>query len=145
MTSYLIKKDSNTNEIVYMEYDLEGYKFTPSLRNDAYLQVNHVVVIKPSLIEKVLALKFEKIFKKLAYRVFIFREDEDSDDDANLILGEIVRMQEILLNKYNKFLSKEKEMKYLKKLEYLEKEMKYKKLLLLEMIKNKEEKVARRK
>ena len=27
--SYLIKKSQKTNEIIYLNYDLKGYKFTP--------------------------------------------------------------------------------------------------------------------
>ena len=41
MSSYLIKKDSTTGEIIYMEYDLEGYKFRPKNNGEKhYIKVN---------------------------------------------------------------------------------------------------------
>ena len=129
MASYLIKKNDTTNEIVYMEYELEGYDFTPKSKSEAYLKVDHVSIINPSMIEKLLALKFDKTFKKLASVVIkIIEEEGDSDSDVAIALDEISRMKSLLAKKYNKFLSKEKAQQFLLKLDYLERELRYKEL-----------------
>ena len=80
MSSYLIKKDQKSGEIVYMEYDLEGYKFKP--RNDVnqpYVNVKSVTIYKPEMIDHLLSKKFEKKFDKLSQIIlkFLYQEDED--------------------------------------------------------------------
>ena len=60
MASYLIKKNKNNNEIVYMSYDFDGYNFKPKNKNDR-LTVNNVMIVKPAMIEKILYIKFNKL------------------------------------------------------------------------------------
>ena len=127
MASYLIKKDEKTNKIVYMEYEIKGYDFTPKSKKDSYIKINQVTIVNPSLIEKTLHMKFKKSFKKVASNALrVIENEESTSDDAMLCLNEIKRLAGILMNKYDKHLKKEITKEYLTKLLILEQELKMK-------------------
>lgn len=128
--NYLIKKNAKTNEIIYLDLKDEGYTFSPKLNSDSYLNVSKVVVINPSMIDKILTVKFNALFKKIAYKTFKVVEDDDATDtDASLVLDEVIRLRSIVLHKYQKFLSKEKQEMFLQKIRYLENELRVKILM----------------
>ena len=62
MSSYLIKRAKENNEITYMSYDFEGYNFKPKNNNKNYLNVNNIMIVKPDMISKILHIKFNKIY-----------------------------------------------------------------------------------
>ncbi len=129
--NYLIKKNAKTNEIIYFDYNLDGYTFNPKLDSDSYLNVNKVVIINPRLIDKILTIKFDALFKKIAYKTLrVVEADDAGEDDAKLVLDEVMRLRSIVLNKYQKFLSREKEELFLKKIRYLENELRVKILMV---------------
>lgn len=124
MSSYLIKKDASTGEIIYMEYDLEGYKFRP--KNDGekpYIKVNSVTIYKPEMIEHVLTKKFERKFAKLSSIIlkFLYQDDEESDSgDFEILLDEIARLKSVVDLQYKKFLSNQEYKDYIHKLTFLD-------------------------
>ena len=68
-THYLIVKTKDKKEITYFEYDkLTGFKMTSKNKNiklkDA-INVNKMVIINPSLIEKLITKKINQKMKKL--------------------------------------------------------------------------------
>lgn len=131
--AYLIKKNKKTNEIIYMEYDLHGYKFSPKSKKEAYLDVKEVTVINPELIDSILSIKFYKIFNKLFNKVVdVLNDDDASESDTMMVLGEVELLRGILLNKYQNFLKFEKEELFLKKLRLLENELKVKIMMIRE-------------
>lgn len=130
--AYLIKKNKKTNEIIYMEYDLHGYKFSPKSKKEAYLDVKEVTVINPELIDSILSIKFNKIFNKLFNKVVDVLNDDASESDTMMVLGEVELLRGILLNKYQNFLKFEKEELFLKKLRLLENELKVKIMMIRE-------------
>jgi|GEM_PF-4006083 len=119
MASYLIKKNNQTGVIIFVEYELSGYKFKPS-SNKRSLRVKEVTIVKPKLIEKILEVKFDKALKKVLDAAFDALNKKEANDEINQILKEIEKLKQILKNKYQKFLSKEKEKSFLAKLELLE-------------------------
>lgn len=122
--SYLIKKDNKTNTITYMEYDLEGYKFKP--KNNTTIKITQITVINNDMIDKILTIKFNQMFKKLT--VFVMQNlynDEDDDSNTAYALNEIGRLREIIMNQYNK-IAKEKKEFFLQQLAVLEQQMKMK-------------------
>lgn len=142
--NYLIKKNAKTNEIIYFDYNLDGYTFNPKLDSDSYLNVNKVVIINPRLIDKILTIKFDALFKKIAYKTLrVVEDDAAGEDDAKLVLDEVMRLRSIVLNKYQKFLSREKEELFLKKIRYLENELRVKILMLKDYEEIKEQKYHR--
>jgi hypothetical protein len=128
MVNYLIKKKNKNNEIVYMEYSLPGYVFVPK-NKVTYLNVKSVKIIDPKLTDIILTTKFEEMFKKLMRIVNKILDDEDAgSDDTALALNEVTLIREILLNKYQQFLNKDKEALFLKKLRVVENEIRIKEM-----------------
>lgn len=130
MSSYLIKKDKTTGEIIYMEYDLEGYKFKPKNNLDKpYIKVNSVTIYKPEMIEHVLSMKFEKKFDRLSQIIlkFLYQDDEDSDEgDFEILLDEIARLNSVVELQYQKFLSNQEYKDYIHKLAFLDAQVRQK-------------------
>ena len=52
MNNYFISKDNKSGEIVYLEYDKEGYKVTPKRKKEDAIEVNKIVFVSPKLTEK---------------------------------------------------------------------------------------------
>lgn len=130
MSSYLIKKDQKTGEIIYMEYDLEGYKFHPKASSDKpYVSVKSVTIYKPEMIDHLLAKKFEKKFDRLSQIIlkFLYQDDEDCDEgDFMILLDEVARLRSVVEIKYKKFLGIEEYRDYLTKLTFLDNQVRQK-------------------
>ncbi len=128
--SYLIKKDNKTNTITYMEYDMKGYKFTPKSKANASVQVNQIVIINPQMIDRILTLKFNSTFKKLMTFVLNYINDTTADTSSGMYaLGEIERLKSIIFNKYQAYLSREKQKVFLDKLAFLENQINLKMMM----------------
>lgn len=133
MTSYLIKKNVQTNSIVSMQYDLAGYKFNPKKRGNSYIEVKEVTVINPNMIDNILSIKFNAQFNKLmASALKVVKDDDATEGDAQVVLGEVELIRQIITNRYQKFLKRSKEDMFLKKLRLIENEMRIKILCLKE-------------
>ena len=79
---YLIVKNKNDKAITYFEYDkMEGYDLSPKkgVKIEDAINVNKVVIINPSLAEKVAKKKFNLKFRKLVQLLnVIFESDDDT-------------------------------------------------------------------
>lgn len=131
MSSYLIKKTTEQLEIVYMKYRIDGYNFKP--RNEVLenLNLHKITVVKPSLINRVLTQKVERQISKIVRLVMYILNTEDettNPGDTMLALNEIARLRAVILNRYQDFISKEKEAIFLRKLRILENELRVKNL-----------------
>lgn len=129
MASYLIKRDKKTNEIVYMSYDFDGYNFKPKNKNDR-LNVNNVMIVKPAMIEKILYIKFNKIYLNISNIVlnYLASDDEVDDGTCEILLSEVDRIRSIYLKQYEKYLKKLDNIDFLEKLNFLYKELEIKSL-----------------
>ena len=131
MASFLLKKDEKTNEILIMDYEDKGYTFKPGNKSKNHLKVNQITIIKPSMIDAILTTKFNKKYRRLVMIVFNILQSSDEDTtegDIMIALDEIAKLREIILNKYQKFLSHEKEEKFIKQLRILENELRAKQI-----------------
>lgn len=119
--SYLIKKSDKNNQIIYCDYDLYGYKFKPKRTPGVDLQINQIMVINNDMIDNILSTKFYKRFHNLVSVAMdiIDNDDEDTGQTA-FVLGEIEKQRAIILNKYQNYITKEKEKEMLNKLRNLE-------------------------
>ena len=132
MASYVIRKKNKNNEIVYMEYSMPGYTFSPK-KIVSYLNVKNINVIDNKMSDNILSIKFTERFNKLLKLVNLYLNDSDaSDSDTSLVLDEVALIKGILLNKYQKYLNGEKEKLFLKKLRIVENEIKIKDLKIKE-------------
>lgn len=130
MANYLIKKKHQDESVVSIK-ELEGYTFKPRLTKDSYIKVNAVTIVDKVMIDKILTMKFNKSFKKVVQLALRVINDEDADDgDVSIVLGEVELVREILLNRYQKFLSYEKEQLFLKKLRLIENELRMKQVTI---------------
>ena len=130
--SYVIKKDKKTKEIVAMEYEIHGYKFTPKEKRSGKLEVKSITIINPQMIEKILLSKFSHRYKKLMNMIALLIEKDNEGEDTTgfleIILDEIAKMKSIVLNRYYAYLDREKLKELLKRLEILDREMKLKEM-----------------
>lgn len=130
MASYLLKKDDKNNEIKNMA-EGTGYTFKPNNRSKNHIEVNKLTIIKPDMIDAILTTKFNKNYRRLVMIVFNIlqsRDDETTEGDIMIALDEVAKLREIILNKYQKFLKKEKEEKFIKQLRLLENELRAKQI-----------------
>ena len=131
---FVVTKDENTQTMTYKEYDsLKGYDFKPKnkLSKEDIINVDEMVIINPSLIEKLISKKCKKTLERILKLIsFIYDDDETGEESVTLALNEIAKFKELLDTKYKEYM-KEKEYKLmLKKLEILENEVKLRKLYL---------------
>ena len=130
MSSYLIKKDNYTGEIIYMEYDLEGYKFKPKNDNTKpYIRVNSVTIYKPEMIDNLLVKKFEKKFDRLSQIImnFLYQDDSEGDEgDFMILLDEVARLKSVVELKYQRYLQVEEYKDYIHKLAFLDNQLRQK-------------------
>ena len=134
---FLIVKEKDSKEVKYFDYDkIEGYNLTT--KNDVHfadaIDINRVIIINPSFIDKVATKKINTKFNKLINMMQIVCEVGDEDESGEgyrIALDEAYKLRMELLNKYKKFISEEKLELMLKKIEILEDELKLRLNLLL--------------
>ena len=124
---YYINKKNSNKEIIYLDFDkLKGIDFSPKnkIKYDGIV-VNKMVIIKPSMIEKILKRKIRKKLDLYLKLIIKFIESEDSDNGESLreALNDLTRYKSIIMHKYMKYLD-EKYLKLLsKKISLLEYEI----------------------
>ena len=126
---YLIVKEKNDPAITYFEYDkMHGYDLSrkKNIKIKDAINVNKVVIINPSLMNKVATkkvnLKFERLLKLLNV---IFETDDDSAGTAYREgLNEISKLRLEAYTKYRKYMEEEEFTLVMKKLDILEQELK---------------------
>lgn len=140
MSGFLIKRSDNDKEIIVMEYDKKGYDFKPKIIS-SLCEINKITIFNPSMIDIILSKKIEKQFKRVAAITYdvLSSDDDESASDAAIALDDVSKLRAIILNKYQKFLDKEKEKMYIKKLRVLENQLRSKIAFERQYIENYEE------
>ena len=127
---FLLVKDSNDKEVVFYDYkSTDGYKLKAKKKQNFMdtIQIDEVIIIKPSLIDKMVNKKISKKFERLINMIQIVCDNEDDDatgEGYRIALNEAEKFKMELWNKYKKFLSKQKLDLMTKKIEILEDELK---------------------
>ncbi len=127
---YLVVKEKNDPTITYFEYDkMEGYDLSPkkNIKIKDAINVNKVVIINPSLMNKVATKKLDLKFKKLLqFMSVIFESDDDTTtgDAYREGLNEISKLRLEAKVKYQKYMDEESFKMLEKKLDILEQELK---------------------
>ena len=115
-----------------MEYiNFVSNVYDEDVSKEDIINVDEMVIINPSLIEKLISKKCKKTLERiLKFISFIYDDDETGEESVELALNEIAKFKELLDTKYKEYM-KEKEYKLMiKKLEILENEVKLRKLYL---------------
>lgn len=120
MRNYFINKDNKTGEIVYLEYDKNGYSVSPKAKKKDDIEVNKIVFVSPELTSKLLKKKIDiKINKLLNEYNTIDDEDDDNGSRLRDKLKEAERLKITILNEYGKYLTDAYIKLTLKKLELI--------------------------
>ena len=134
---YFVNKKNN-NEIIYLDYNkLKGFDFSPKNKiKYEGIVVNKMVIIKPSMIEKVLKRKIKNkldLYLKLIVR-FIESDDSDNGDSIREALNDLTRYKSIIAHKYRKYLDEKYLRLLLKKIVILEYELNSKLMAINEYV-----------
>ncbi len=128
---FFLCKDDDDKKIFSYSGEFDGYKFN-SKKEKNLMQVSHITVVNPQMIDSILSLKFNKRFNKLLkYINFILNSDDSDSTNIAIALNEVELLRSILLNRYQKFLNQEKEELFLRKLRIVENELRLKEVMLL--------------
>lgn len=139
---YFVVKDRNDLSITYFEYDkVQGYDLNPrNVKIKDAIDVNKMIVINPSMIEKLAFRKVKNKFDKL-YKLIMFLFNCDLDDDSiptgyREALNEITKLRLELYTKYKNKLNKEDEEMFNNKLDILENELNMRLMYIQNMYQN---------
>lgn len=135
---FVVKKDAKSDVITYMEYEkLKGFNVKPkdSLNFEDMINVNEMIIINPTLIEKLIDKKCKRTFEKILTIMTII-DDGDSDDDTpfDLVLDELERFKSLVRGKYKEYMKQEKYKLVMKKIEIIEKELNLRKSVRVQEI-----------
>ena len=129
MSNYKVDKENKYQSVAKIR-DLDGYDFRP--RNKASnVTISKVTIVDNLMIDKILSVKFDQTFRRLiSLAMRVLNDDDASDDDVRIVLDEEKLIKEILQNRYSKYLRREKELLFLKKLKVIENEMRMKQVAI---------------
>lgn len=107
-SNYFISKDDKSGEVVYLEYDKNGYNVKPKVKKDDAIEVNKIVFVSPSLTEKLLKKKINSKISKLLLELNTSYDDEDDSGASRYRnkLKEAERLKQMIMNTYQKYLGK---------------------------------------
>ncbi len=124
---FLVVKTNDSKEIKYFEYDkISGYniKPNPKLKFQDAINVNKMILINPSLIEKMVDKKVKRKFDYLINLLsVVYENDDDTGEGLRLALNEAEKFRMELCNKYKQYIKEEKYDLLLKKIAILEDEL----------------------
>lgn len=140
VSRFLVVKNKDEKEIKYFDYGkLDGYNLVA--KKDVHfadaIDVNRVVIINPSFIEKIATKKINNKFEKLINMMQVVCEVGDEDESGEgyrIALNEASKLKTELWNKYRKFIAEKKLALMIKKIEILEDELKLRQELLAKRI-----------
>ncbi len=124
---FLVVKKNDSKEIKYFEYKkIKGYNITPknNVKFEDAINVDKMILINPSLIEKMVD---KKVKRKFNYLINLMSIVCDSDDETGsglyLALDEAEKLRNELYNKYKKYIKEDKFELLEKKISILEDEL----------------------
>ena len=124
MNNYYISKDNKTGEVIYLEYDKNGYKITPKNKKKDAIEVNKIIFVSPTLTEKLIKKKIDRKIEKLLSelnKININNEDDDSINTTMIInmLKECEKLRINIINNYKKYLGNSYSTLTLKKMQII--------------------------
>jgi hypothetical protein len=145
VSKFLVVKNKDEKEIKYFDYEsLDGYNLTvkKNVHFADAIDVNRVIIINPTFIDKIATRKINTKFNKLINMMQIVCEVGDEDESGEgyrIALNEATKLKQELWNKYRKYISEEKLALMMKKIEILEDELKLRQELLKDALEREEE------
>ncbi len=135
---FVVKKDDKTDVITYMEYDkIDGFRVKPkkTINFEDMINVNEMIVINPSLIQKLISKKCTRNFDKILKMMSVVSEDEDDGDTGYVLVhDQLEKFRMLLINKYKAYMDEAEYETTLKKVELLEQEVEARRNRLIEQL-----------
>lgn len=134
---FVVKKDAKSDVITYMEYEkLKGFNVKPKdgLNFEDMINVNEMIIINPTLIEKLIDKKCKRTLEKILTIMTIIDDDSDDDTPFDLVLDELERFKSLVRGKYKEYMEQEKYKLVMKKIEIIEKELNLRKSVRVQEI-----------
>ena len=122
MNSYILKNDDEEKKVLLYK-EQTGYSFSPK---KGYKKIKKITVLDADMVSGILEDKIVKAYNRLLKIIYslIMAGDETTSGDVLVAYTELDRIRNILLYKYNQYLKKEFQEKYMKELYVLELELK---------------------
>lgn len=132
---FIVTKEQISGAITYLEYEnINGVSFSPKNKkiDSDMINVSKVVVINPSLIEKLIDKKCNKQLERIIKLLTTLYNDTDGDGDTNLgfVLNEIEKFRQLIDSKYKEYMKAEKYKTLKKKLDIIDQEVKLRRNIL---------------
>ena len=102
---YSLIDDKEEKSLISINIE-DSYNFLPNnkVKKSDLASINKVMVVEPTFINSLAKANVEKKIKILMKQANIVLNDETDDEGAIYVLGELQRMQELLLSQYAKYL-----------------------------------------
>ena len=138
--SYTLVEDNSKKKIDTISID-DKFNFTPknNIKKENLADVSKIVLVEPTFIETIAKKNINKKLNVLLRQITIVLNDETDDEGANYVLGEIDRLESMILSDYKKYLQDDYIKLVRNKLKILKEEIKYKQMMNMQTI-NYEEK-----
>lgn len=126
--NYFISKDNKNGEVVYLEYNKNGYNVKPKVKKEDAIEVSKIVFVSPTLTEKLIKKKINNKISRLLLELNTTYDDESDGGEARFrnMYKETEKLRTYLMNTYAKYLGKTYANLTLKKLELIINEYKEK-------------------
>ena len=135
--NYYLKKDKQTGEILYLEYDkIKGYPVTPKTRIEDAIDVHKIIFVSPSLQEKLIEKKIEIKLRALVQKLEEYdTTDTGSSSDVQNTIMEAERLRMNIIQRYIHYLGNTYGSFYLSKIQVIIQQLK---ICLYQEIRNEE-------
>ena len=138
---YTLVDDTRKKKIDSINYN-DTYNFKPknNIKKENLKDVSKIVLLEPSFIETIAKKNINKKLNILFKQITIVLNDETDDEGAEYVLGEIDRLEDMILSNYEKYLSSDYIKLIRNKLKVLKEEIKYKQMMKTQIVDYNQEK-----
>ena len=125
---FTIKRLEDTYELISFNYPVKGFSYPLKKNKNNTWKIKELIIVNPDIISALISHNFDKKFQKIVELFFSSNDYEEDSTGTSLMmaLDEVAHLRTIIINKYKRYLKKEKEEEFLKKLKVLENELRVK-------------------
>ena len=133
--NYTLMQDDSKKQIDSIIIN-DAYNFKPknNVKKEDLASISKIVLAEPTFIETIAKKNINKKLNILLKQVAIVINDETDDEGADYVLGEIDRLENMILSNYEKYLNTEYIKLIKNKLLMLKEEIKYKQMMRVQTI-----------
>ncbi|MBP3634947.1 MAG: tRNA (guanosine(37)-N1)-methyltransferase TrmD [Bacilli bacterium] len=139
--NYTLMEDNTAKKIDSINLN-DTYNFKPknNIKKEDLASISKIVLVEPTFIETIAKKNINKKLNVLLKQVSIVLNDETDQEGSSYVLGEIDRLENMILSNYEKYLSSDYIKLIRNKLSMLKDEIKYKQMMIVQTIDYEKEK-----